>query len=90
MPFNEISNLNAVYDKENQPARLDLLVRSKVNFAGGDAKRVHHDELKELEKAEPLLKENPRRFVILPIQYHAIWKMYKKAEASFGLQKKLI
>lgn len=27
---------------------------------------------------EPLLRENPRRFVIFPIQYHDIWKMYKK------------
>lgn len=35
------------------------------------------------EQAEPLLKENPRRFVIFPIQYHDIWQMYKKAEASF-------
>uniref|UniRef100_A0A1B0A7I9 ribonucleoside-diphosphate reductase n=1 Tax=Glossina pallidipes TaxID=7398 RepID=A0A1B0A7I9_GLOPL len=32
---------------------------------------------------EPLLKENPKRFVIFPIQYPEIWKMYKKAEASF-------
>uniref|UniRef100_A0A3P9HMS6 Ribonucleoside-diphosphate reductase subunit M2 n=1 Tax=Oryzias latipes TaxID=8090 RepID=A0A3P9HMS6_ORYLA len=32
---------------------------------------------------EPLLKENPRRFVIFPVQYHDIWQMYKKAEASF-------
>ncbi|XP_055836701.1 ribonucleoside-diphosphate reductase subunit M2 [Episyrphus balteatus] len=32
---------------------------------------------------EPLLKENPRRFVIFPIQYQDIWEMYKKAEASF-------
>ncbi|KAB0402217.1 hypothetical protein E2I00_017104, partial [Balaenoptera physalus] len=32
---------------------------------------------------EPLLKENPRRFVIFPIEYHNIWQMYKKAEASF-------
>lgn len=32
---------------------------------------------------EPLLKENPRRFVIFPIQYNDIWEMYKKAEASF-------
>uniref|UniRef100_A0A1A9WBA5 ribonucleoside-diphosphate reductase n=1 Tax=Glossina brevipalpis TaxID=37001 RepID=A0A1A9WBA5_9MUSC len=32
---------------------------------------------------EPLLKENPKRFVIFPIQYPDIWKMYKKAEASF-------
>lgn len=32
---------------------------------------------------EPLLRDNPRRFVIFPIQYHDIWQMYKKAEASF-------
>lgn len=32
---------------------------------------------------EPLLRENPRRFVVFPIQYPDIWKMYKKAEASF-------
>uniref|UniRef100_A0A3B3I0M2 Ribonucleoside-diphosphate reductase subunit M2 n=1 Tax=Oryzias latipes TaxID=8090 RepID=A0A3B3I0M2_ORYLA len=32
---------------------------------------------------EPQLKENPRRFVIFPVQYHDIWQMYKKAEASF-------
>merc|ERR1712058_46270 len=32
---------------------------------------------------EPLLKDNPNRFVILPIQYDDIWRMYKKAQASF-------
>lgn len=32
---------------------------------------------------EPLLRDNPRRFVIFPIEYHDIWQMYKKAEASF-------
>ena len=32
---------------------------------------------------EPLLKENPGRFVLFPIQYDDIWEMYKKSEASF-------
>ena len=32
---------------------------------------------------EPLLRENPNRFVVFPIQYHDIWAFYKKAEASF-------
>jgi ribonucleoside-diphosphate reductase subunit M2 len=32
---------------------------------------------------EPLLRENPNRFVLFPIKYHDIWHMYKKAEASF-------
>jgi ribonucleoside-diphosphate reductase beta chain len=34
-------------------------------------------------QAEPLLAENPNRFVLFPIQHDDIWKMYKKAEASF-------
>lgn len=32
---------------------------------------------------EPLLEDNPNRFVILPIQYHDIWKMYKDQMACF-------
>ncbi|POI26035.1 hypothetical protein CIB84_010215, partial [Bambusicola thoracicus] len=32
---------------------------------------------------EPLLRKNPRRFVIFPIQHPDIWKMYKQAQASF-------
>jgi ribonucleoside-diphosphate reductase subunit M2 len=32
---------------------------------------------------EPLLQENPHRFVLFPIHYDDIWRMYKKAEASF-------
>ncbi|KAI0796571.1 ribonucleotide reductase [Abortiporus biennis] len=35
------------------------------------------------EDQEPLLMETKRRFVLFPIQYHDIWQMYKKAEASF-------
>lgn len=33
--------------------------------------------------SEPLLRENPNRFVLFPIEYPDIWKMYKKAQASF-------
>lgn len=32
---------------------------------------------------EPLLQENDSRFVLFPIKYDEIWKMYKQAEASF-------
>lgn len=39
--------------------------------------------LKPEEADEPLLQENPNRFVLFPIKYHEIWQMYKKAEASF-------
>jgi ribonucleoside-diphosphate reductase beta chain len=32
---------------------------------------------------EPLLTENPHRFVLFPIKYDDIWEMYKKHVASF-------
>jgi len=89
MPLQEISNLALYADnKEN------IVEGKKERIPSGLKKRTPSGEpsllkpevsnaLKALEKDEPLLKENPRRFVILPIQYDAIWKMYKKAEASF-------
>lgn len=45
-------------------------------------KQVSEKREKEL-KEEPLLKENPDRYVILPIKYNDIWEFYKKAVASF-------
>ena len=35
------------------------------------------------QPVEPLLQENPQRFVLFPIQHKKIWKFYKKALASF-------
>ena len=32
---------------------------------------------------EPILKENPNRFVLFPIKHDDIWKFYKHAEACF-------
>ncbi len=31
---------------------------------------------------EPILQENPNRFVLFPIEHHDIWNMYKQQEAS--------
>ena len=33
--------------------------------------------------SEPLLSDNPNRFVLFPIKYDEIWSLYKKAVASF-------
>ncbi len=35
------------------------------------------------QEDEPLLQENPGRFVLFPIKYPSIWEMYKKHQASF-------
>jgi len=51
-------------------------VKSKVEKSSKKTVKADKD-------VEPLLQENPNRFVIFPIQYYDIWQMYKKAEASF-------
>ncbi|MCC9169075.1 ribonucleoside-diphosphate reductase small subunit [Pontibacter harenae] len=38
---------------------------------------------------EPILKENPNRFVLFPIQHEKVWQMYKKAEASFWVSEEI-
>jgi len=44
--------------------------------------RVSADMI-ELEKNDPLLRDNPQRWVMFPIKYPEVWEMYKKHEASF-------
>jgi len=47
-------------------------------------KDITQGEKKDFDfSKEPLLAENPNRFVILPIQYDDIWRMYKQAQSSF-------
>ena len=48
-------------------------------------KRLSSDTSENEAKSseEPLLRKSSRRFVIFPIQYPDIWKMYKQAQASF-------
>ena len=42
-----------------------------------------------IEIQEPILKDNPNRFVLFPIQHADIWKMYKKQEASIWTAEEL-
>merc|ERR1712072_754088 len=68
------------------PADLDAALAAKSTPAavapGAPISRISA-EYRELEKLDPLLRENPGRWVMFPIQYPEIWEMYKKHEASF-------
>lgn len=76
--------------KENKVTSKSILGENKANIMN-----VNTDKLKEITinndppkqkfdpQLEPLLRDNPRRFVIFPIQYPDIWAKYKEAEASF-------
>ncbi|XP_002730368.1 ribonucleoside-diphosphate reductase subunit M2-like [Saccoglossus kowalevskii] len=87
-----------IADQENQIPSSRILAKKTANKILSDSqtqniKQIITDvEPVKLEKRkskpqnnedEPLLRDNPRRFVIFPIKYHDIWQMYKKAEASF-------
>lgn len=76
-----------VYNKENvlTDANAAVLPRKKEQ----DVKKLScQDEIDEHNlnfdpELEPLLRENPRRFVVFPIEYPDIWEKYKEAENSF-------
>ena len=59
------------------------------NSANSHAHMTSTEETKKATTEEPLLRENPQRFVIFPIKYPDIWSMYKKAFASFWTPEEL-
>merc|ERR1712193_64957 len=74
MTLTSIENLSLSNDKEN--AGYTAPAKKLTKDITSSEMTVNFSE-------EPLLRENPNRFVILPIQYDDIWRMYKKAQASF-------
>jgi ribonucleoside-diphosphate reductase beta chain len=41
------------------------------------------------QRVEPLLEDNPNRFVIFPLQHNDIWKFYKDAVAGFWVTEEI-
>ncbi|CAG9858413.1 unnamed protein product [Phyllotreta striolata] len=84
-----------LYDKENSislSSKTEKMVLSenKLNIIPSPDKSVKPkksiqdgDDSNFDPELEPLLRENPRRFVVFPIEYPDIWAKYKEAEASF-------
>ncbi|KAK4193585.1 ribonucleotide reductase [Podospora australis] len=77
-------------DKENKPFDADVATLEAEIDANYNQKNIMSETKEEAVSPakqeamdEPLLQENPNRFVLFPIKYHEIWQMYKKAEASF-------
>ncbi|XP_075992084.1 ribonucleoside-diphosphate reductase subunit M2-like [Anticarsia gemmatalis] len=82
--LNDFSNVHL-----KSPAKNNVLSsrNENVKVKAMDMETEKYDKDKQVvefdPQLEPLLRDNPRRFVIFPIQYPDIWQMYKKAEASF-------
>jgi ribonucleotide reductase beta subunit family protein with ferritin-like domain len=66
--------------------------RKAVKPPPSSSKKVLRHKKAEIQghlAPEPLLQENPHRFVLFPIQHNNIWRMCKKAEASFWTAKEI-
>ncbi|KAK7077879.1 Ribonucleoside-diphosphate reductase subunit M2 [Halocaridina rubra] len=89
MPANvlseRITNITIV-DKENKEQTPKKSVKNHVTTKTTSPVKAAKETKKVVafdKESEPLLKDNPARFVIFPIQFQDIFQMYKKAVASF-------
>jgi len=89
-----LQNSTKVSNQENLDPVSQIPEFSKLTFENttpventpepGDHSSIHTTQHSTFDKnLEPMLKDNPHRFVLFPIQYEDIWRMYKKAVASF-------
>ena len=58
--------------KENMSSDGDLKPSSKIEKPVEDASNKVASGIKAAEANEPLLQENPHRFVLFPIKYHEV------------------
>ena len=74
--------INSVETETKQPQQEDVgAVCAELAALQKQADDV--DAVRVSELTDPMLMQNDDRFVLFPITYAEIWKMYKKAEASF-------
>ena len=63
--------------------------KSSIQTENLDQVNLNKDLDENIIVEEPILKENPNRFVLFPIQHNDIWEMYKKQEASIWTAEEL-
>lgn len=81
-PLGELSK-NELKNKSLKDTKFIEEKLQKINVTDDRVKEEESTDLVFDPQLEPLLKENGERFVIFPINYQDIWRMYKKALASF-------
>ena len=67
-PIGKENKLFATPDSDS----LDDLKKPSVDVVKKDVKPTVAPTIKEMEADEPLLQENPHRFVLFPIKYHEV------------------
>lgn len=60
-----------------------------VQASQAESQYTYVDVTQTQNLPEPLLQDNPNRFVLFPIQYQDIWDMYKKQQACFWVVEEI-
>ncbi|KRY11646.1 Ribonucleoside-diphosphate reductase subunit M2 [Trichinella patagoniensis] len=76
--------------EHDAPSNKDNVENGKLTSKHGDPTPMEQDAAAIDNCEEPLLRSNPKRFVLLPLEYPDIWAMYKKAEASFWTVEEVV
>ncbi|KAJ3810637.1 ribonucleotide reductase [Lentinula aff. lateritia] len=73
------------YEHSRKPIDVDSNFHKLTVRSENDTALQHRfvGDINMAEEDEPLLRKSQRRLVLFPIQYKELWRMYKKAEASF-------
>lgn len=76
-------------DKENRPFDADAVIAAEETVLAPvdvvkkeEEKAVVAKNIKDLEAEEPLLQENPQRFVLFPIKYHEVREASRRVKCS--------
>ncbi|CAM9310308.1 unnamed protein product [Choristocarpus tenellus] len=93
----DLVNREGSFDEGGLLGRLKLLHKSLSHQTSDvdpklsqlEVSAMRRKEMSGALKPEPLLVENPGRFVLFPIQDNEVWQMYKKAEACFWTAEEL-
>ncbi len=73
----------AIFDVGKPAAFLTLRLNICPNLGVSLPTSTPKTAIKPRDTMEPLLAENPNRFVLFPIQNDEVWQYYKKSQASF-------
>mmetsp|Transcript_9009 Transcript_9009/g.10178 ORF Transcript_9009/g.10178 Transcript_9009/m.10178 type:complete len:381 (+) Transcript_9009:2-1144(+) len=77
-------------DNSQQPGAQVTFSQNQVQASQAESQYTYEDVTQTQGiLPEPLLMENPHRFVLFPIQYHDVWEMYKKQQACFWVAEEI-
>ena len=85
LSFENTAPLEIFVESESRKNSCFSFTSRKIFSDISPAQPINKTKLKNMatQQDEPILKNDPNRFVIFPIKHADIWEYYKKAQASF-------